>query len=158
MAAFFQHTPLDGPALSHYPPARTLSPIAVARPRIPIDASEIERLASCGLTDAQICAALSVHSETLRRRKRDSVEFAAALTRGRARGTAAVASALYDKAITGDLKAQMFFLKTRAGWTEPDSRPFAVSPFEKEDVLRDMQAKAINRQVGLYLQHHGANL
>ena len=130
----------------------------MARPRIPIDTAEVERLASCGLTDVQICAALSVHPETLRRRKRDSVEFLDALTRGRARGTAAVASALYEKAIMGDFKAQMFFLKTRAGWTEPDSRPYSVSPFDEDDVLRNLQMEIYNRQVRLYLRHHGKNL
>ena len=126
----------------------------MARPRIPIDTAEIERLASCGLTDAQICAALSVHPETLRRRKRDSAEFVDALTRGRARGTAAVASALYDKAVAGDLKAQMFFLKTRAGWTEPNARPYSVSPFNEDDVLRNLEMESFNRRVGVYLRHH----
>ena len=130
----------------------------MSRPLIPIDAAEVERLASCGLTDVQIAAALSIHPETLRRRKRDAIEFADALTRGRARGAGAVASALYEKAIAGDLKAQMFFLKTRAGWTEPNLRSSGVSPFKEDDRLQDLQMETFNRQIGVYLRHHGKNL
>lgn len=126
----------------------------MARPRIPIDAAEVERLASCGLTLVQICDALAVHPETLRRRRRDYLEFADALARGRARGTAAVASALFEKATAGDLKAQIFFLKARAGWSEPDHRASWVSPYKEEDPLQDGQLEALNQRLGLPLHQH----
>lgn len=127
----------------------------MARPRIPLDLDEIERLASCGLTDAQSCAALSIHPDTLRRRKRESDDFHAALLRGRARGHAAVASALYDKAVGGDFKSQVFYLKARAGWSEPERRMNHVSPYREEDTLGEAQMKAFNTQVSRYLRNRG---
>ncbi len=115
----------------------------MARPRAPIDVAEVERLASLGLTHAQICAALGIHPETLRRRRKDGEALDAALARGRATGTAEVASALFEKATGGDLRAQMFYLKTRAGWTEPQARPhYSSDPLENDDTTRAIDSLA----------------
>ena len=108
----------------------------MARPLAPIDVAEVERLASLGLTHAQICGALGIHTETLRRRRKDCEALDAALARGRATGTAEVAGALFKKATGGDLRAQMFYLKTRAGWSESGPRPHAVDPLKNDDSTR----------------------
>ncbi len=94
----------------------------MARPRIPIDLSEVERLAARGLSKRQICAALGISPDTLARRVTDDRTVTEALLRGRARGLADVASALFDKALAGDVAAQRFYLASRGGWELPTPR------------------------------------
>jgi hypothetical protein len=100
----------------------------MARPRIPIDVEVVERLARLGLSEVQICNALSISDDTLRRRKKDTEELREALLRGRARGVQEVADALLQQAKKGDVRAQIFFLKARGGWSEPERRPHYIDP------------------------------
>lgn len=109
----------------------------MARPLIEIDPEQVENLAYLGLNETQICAALNVSPDTFRRRKNEEPGlYEAAIGRGRARSVAAVSSALFDKALSGDVRAQIFFLKTRGGWQDPylfgpqDSPPDAGSVVE----------------------------
>lgn len=90
----------------------------MGRPKIKLDVEAVEQLAHLGLNDAQISDALGISADTLRRRKQDSEAVEAALRRGRALAVAAVANALYDNALAGNVRAQIFFLKSRGGWRE----------------------------------------
>ena len=80
----------------------------MGRKRIEFDLEEVERLASMGLSEAQIGDALRVSVSTLGRRKQDSEGFAEALRRGRARGIAEVANAFFENALGGSVPAQIF--------------------------------------------------
>lgn len=88
------------------------------KPRIEIDIARVTELASRGLSQGQIAAALGISERTLRNRKTESAEFAEAIEKGQALGIEAVANALFDNAEGGNVTAQIFFLKARAGWRE----------------------------------------
>ena len=94
----------------------------MARPRIPIDLADVERLAARGLSRRAICNAVGVSEDTLERRVRQDDAFRAALAAGRALGLSAVANALYEKALGGNVQAQMFCLRSRGGWDAPKLR------------------------------------
>jgi len=60
--------------------------------------------------------------------------FAEELGRGMAEANSNVAGALYEKAMGGDTIAQIFWMKTRAGWREKDSeKPIPGSEAQKTD-------------------------
>lgn len=88
------------------------------KPEKEIDLEEVERLASSGLTQEQIAAALGIGQTTLYKRKRESADFEDAIKRGQAKGISAVANKLYEKAMSGDVASLIFFLKARGGWKE----------------------------------------
>lgn len=94
----------------------------MARPRLTIPLDEVERLAARGLDKRQICHALGISPDTLWRREADDKRVTEALERGRARGLADVASALFERALSGDTRAQIYYLRSRGGWTEPAPR------------------------------------
>jgi len=65
-----------------------------------------------GLDHEKIASAIGVSENTLRKHYRHELDNA------RNEKNACVASSLYQKAINGDVAAQCFWLKTRAGWKE----------------------------------------
>ena len=82
-----------------------------------------EELASMGLTLEQIASCMGICYQTLNEKKKEFSEFSDALSRGRALGLARVSNALYQTAISGNVRAMIFFLKTRGGgeWQESSS-------------------------------------
>ncbi len=88
----------------------------MGRPRIEITTAmiaEAERLAARGLTKEQIAYCLGFSADTLSRREKDSAAFAEAIKKGKAKGIADVANALYESAMGGSIPGQIFFLKNR---------------------------------------------
>ena len=77
-----------------------------------------EAAAARGLTSEQIAECLGISKATLQRRNRDSEPFADAIKKGRAEGIRQVANSLFEQAISGNTAAAIFFLKTRAYWSE----------------------------------------
>ena len=124
----------------------------MARPKIAIDVAEVERLAALGLSQAKIARALGVSTDTLERRKKDLLAFRQALERGRAKGEAEAADALRALMLKGDLRAITFYLKSRAGWTEPEKHPYAVEPFNRESRELEGQMEAFNRLARTYIR------
>ncbi len=86
--------------------------------KIEIDLAKVESLAAQGLTQDQIADALGISERTLHSRKAESAEFAAAIKRGKAKGIGVISNALFQNAKSGNVAAQIFFLKARAGWTD----------------------------------------
>lgn len=84
----------------------------------PPSIEQVEALAAQGLTLEQIAAALGIHYDTLNERKKELSDFSEALKRGRAKGTAKIANALFQSAVSGNTTAQIFWLKAMAGWKE----------------------------------------
>lgn len=72
-----------------------------------------EEWASQGLTMEQISQSLGLSPGTLYRKKKEVSALEDAIQRGRAKGIAAVSSALFKKAIGGDNTAMIFYLKNR---------------------------------------------
>jgi hypothetical protein len=87
--------------------------------------SAVTMLAACGTRFQVIATHIGVDTKTLRR------HFRKELSEGRQDANALVARSLFSQAIGGNVTAQIFWLKTRAGWKEtsalemagPDGRP-----------------------------------
>lgn len=88
------------------------------KPKKKIDVRQVEELAEKGLVRREIAAALGVSERTLYDRQKESAEIAGAYERGRARGVSFVSYKLWELIEAGNLRAIMFYLKCRAGWTE----------------------------------------
>ena len=87
---------------------------------------QVKLLTAFGNTQQQVASLLKVSDRTLRK------HFRAELDNGAAEANNQIAQALFKKAKDGDTTAQIFWLKSRAGWREKrdftDAAP-AVAPF-----------------------------
>ena len=89
-----------------------------------LELEKIEDLAAKGLTLEQIAAALSIDVRTLYNHRKKFREVGEAINRGAANGIATIANKLFEAANNGNVTAQIFFLKARAGWRQrPPSLP-----------------------------------
>ena len=89
-------------------------PPAVLSPK---QVDQVEALAAV-CTKAQMAAYFGVTEKTFRTIEQRQPEVFTAYRRGRARAIADIGSALYKKALEGDIRAMQFYLKTLAGWSE----------------------------------------
>lgn len=80
--------------------------------------SKAESLAAQGLTMDQIALSLGMGRTTLYDKKAEFEDFSDAIKVGQAKGVAIVTNALFTNAKGGNLGAQCFYLKNRAGWTD----------------------------------------
>jgi transcriptional regulator with XRE-family HTH domain len=107
------------------------------------DLEKVEELASRGLTQAQIAEYFGVAGSTVCTHKKYP-EFAQALDRGRAQGISEVANALFDKAVGGDTASMIFYLRSRAGWAEPQrAKPSAAQEARKVSELPTEELNAL---------------
>lgn len=79
---------------------------------------EVEQLAAQGLSQKQIAQYFGIAEKTLIERKRDQKEFLKYLQRGQSKGIAAMTNALFKTGMAGNVAAQTFFLKNKAGWKD----------------------------------------
>lgn len=80
----------------------------------PIDPKKVESLASQGLTTKQIADCLGIGRTTFYEHQKKDPNIQDALKRGRSKGVATVANALFQAAKEGNITAQIFYLKNRA--------------------------------------------
>lgn len=127
------------------------------RPRIQIDLKKVEEFAARGLTQEQIANALGISERTLYERKKDSADFADAIKRGQSKGIAEVANVLFQKAITGETAAAIFFLKARAGWSEKQELQIegGEKPVKHEVTLDDMRELSFEELTKIALMDDG---
>ncbi|SMB88495.1 hypothetical protein SAMN05660772_02818 [Pasteurella testudinis DSM 23072] len=92
----------------------------ITKPKIEINLKQVEALAARGLTQQQIADSLGISETTLYTNKRENVDFAEAIKRGKAKGIATVTNKLFAKIEEGNLTATIFYLKTQAGWRETE--------------------------------------
>ncbi len=83
-----------------------------------LDLEKIEDLAAKGLTLEQIAAALSIDVRTLYNHRKKFRKVGEAINRGAANGIAMIANKLFEAAKNGNVTAQIFYLKGRAGWRD----------------------------------------
>jgi transcriptional regulator with XRE-family HTH domain len=105
---------------------------------------EVEGLAAQGLNQEQIAAVLGVSLSTITRRRRDTVEFHTALTRGTHKGVAFVVNKLFESIKDNNLKAITFFLIARGGgiWSQrPPSQTRMDSVQEEARLQADAQKR-----------------
>ena len=91
---------------------------------IEFDLSLVEQYASEGLTEEQIAQCFGVSRSTIARRKADDETFATAYKRGQASGLQKIANALHQNALGGNVTAQIFIMKAKAGWKETQVQQF----------------------------------
>jgi len=87
------------------------------------DLTVVEKLASRGLPRALIAHALGISPRTLRRHCMDSRPLDDAIRLGHGRGMAFIANRLFETAKGGDVRAAIYFLKTRPGWRNVVEEP-----------------------------------
>jgi len=68
-----------------------------------------------------MAAHFDVTEKTLRAIEQRQPEVFTAYRRGKARAIADVGSALFRKALEGDIRAMQFYLKTKGGWSEKNA-------------------------------------
>jgi hypothetical protein len=113
---------------------------------IEIDASKVEALAAQGLSMDQIADCVGCARTTLYNRMDEDhgtydVDIVNAIKRGRSKGIATVANALFQSAKGGNITAQIFYLKNRApgDWkdrkhnehTGQDGGPIVIDKIER---------------------------
>ena len=76
------------------------------------DAKLVEALAIAGVTQSLIAQIVKISEPTLRK------NFRKELDTSKARANAVISQALFKKAKDGNVVAQIFWLKTQAGWKE----------------------------------------
>ena len=72
----------------------------------------VTMMSSTGVPHERQAKALGVNSKTLRKYFKEELQL------GRNRAHAEIAGALYKRALDGNVPAQIFYLKTQAGWRE----------------------------------------
>lgn len=82
------------------------------------DLEKIESLAAKGLSQEQIANCVGLHPSTLCEKKNQFPELDEAIKKGKASGIAKVAEALLRNIDLGNVTAQIFYLKTQAGWKD----------------------------------------
>ena len=99
----------------------------------PKQVDQVEALAAV-CTKAQMAAYFGVTEKTFRAIEQRQPEVFTAYRRGRARAVADIGSALYQKALEGDIRAMQFYLKTQAGWN--DKSPLELSRVEESQNMQ----------------------
>ncbi|GHA66131.1 hypothetical protein GCM10009007_03230 [Formosimonas limnophila] len=125
----------------------------MARPTFaPTDAQreQVKILSACGVPQKNICQILAgknppMDEKTLRK------HFAVELDNGSALANAKVAQSLFKKATGGNVTAQIFWLKTRAGWKETQHVEHAGTIETKQSPanLSDEQLTAMLKERGI---------
>ena len=85
----------------------------MGRKRIEIDPKKVRELASRGLGPTQIAGALGVSWHAIDKNRKRSKEFNEAIENGKAEGLAEVTNSLFESANSGNVTAQIFYLKNR---------------------------------------------
>ena len=112
----------------------------------PIDSAKVEQLAAQGLTVKQIASCLNCSRTTLYERMGSKQDVADAIKRGRAKGIGTVTNSLFKSANSGNITAQIFYLKTKGkdrGYVERQE----IESNIKVDVDMDKLREAIKNGV-----------
>ena len=120
----------------------------------------VERAAGFGLPQDKICQLVvsdrtgrPIDDDTLRR------HFAFELERGMAVTQYKVASSLVDNALAGNVTAQIWYTKSRMGWSETSilkhSEETQFDRMSEEELIRSIADRA--NKLGIKIDHRGGN-
>ena len=90
----------------------------MARKKIEIDLAKVEQCAQICDNEEEIALTLGMSYRTLLRRKKDYVDFVAAIKRGKAKANVFVGGKLMEQVKAGNIAATIFWMKSRCGWKE----------------------------------------
>ena len=93
----------------------------MGRPKIEITeelCKKAEALSAQGLTMEQIASVLGMSASSLYEKQKEYLELLESIKRGKDKGIATITNALFNSAKEGNLGAQIFYLKNRAGWKD----------------------------------------
>jgi len=107
----------------------------------PASRRQVEAMAAYGIPEIDIARVVGVDPKTLRKHYRDELDM------GETKANAQVAGFLFNSARSGNVTAQIFWLKTRARWKETPTelRHFgAVGTFDADE-LSDAELERLCR-------------
>src|SRR3981189_1100194 len=84
-----------------------------AHQRDPSQRRQVEAMAAYGIPETDVAKVIGIDPKTLRKCYREELDL------GTTKANAQVASFLFTAAKSGNVTAQIFWLKTRARWKEP---------------------------------------
>ncbi len=99
-----------------------------------LDMSEVERLGGLGLTLDEVGYVLGVTTQTIHNWKKNP-KFFDALKKGRAQADSRIKQSLYQRALEGDVTAQIFWLKNRDPKNWGDKRQLDISSDDSSEVV-----------------------
>lgn len=111
---------------------------------------EVEMLAGLGLTKYLIQNYFGYSSETWIKAEKRNPLLKKAFRKGQAKTIARVSGKLYDLILAGNITAIMFYLKTRAGWSErydPEIDGNVNEPSININVTDPIEASKIYQQI-----------
>lgn len=109
-----------------------------------LDAATIQRvaeLARAGLTNGEICSIIAKEKQVDKGKLEADKASQELQAYGRAIGVAQVAAALYEAAVMGDVRAQMFYLRAKGNWRDGNKS------FEDEGMKHEDWVEQINRKL-----------
>ena len=106
---------------------------------VEIDLKKVEAFAAQGMTNEQIAHALGISRATHFKKKKEESDYLDAVKNGQAKGIATITNALFNNAKSGNLGAQCFYLKNRAGWKDKSEQDVNISTITPvlPDYLKD---------------------
>jgi hypothetical protein len=112
-----------------------------------VDLSEIEMMASVGMTTKQIADALKLPPTVFGKLVKNDPTVQEAIDRGTSRGIKMVTDSLFQNALKGNVAAQIFFLKNKGGWAdrqELDQRLQVETKMSFDDAVEALKAAGID--------------
>ena len=122
--------------------------LSIGRPAwIPTDpvCQEAHKMASNGLTVAQIADCLGISESTLYGKQNEYKEFMDAIKKGRAEGLNNVSNALFEKATQGNVTAMIYYLKVRDRENWGENQPESLREIPPMQIV--LHGAALNRHV-----------
>ena len=110
----------------------------------PAQRRQVEAMAAYGIPENDIAAVVGIDPKTLRKHYRDELDL------GETKANAQVASYLFNAAKSGNVTAQIFWLKTRARWRETPTELRHSGAIGRKELseLTDEELMAIITSVG----------
>jgi len=120
----------------------------------PASRRQVEAMAAYGIPEIDIARVVGVDPKTLRKHYRDELDM------GETKANAQVAGFLFNSARSGNVTAQIFWLKTRARWRETPLELRHSGSVARRDMseLTDEQLMAIIHSAGPLPEVHSRRL
>lgn len=112
-----------------------------------VDLTEIEMMASVGMTTKQIADGLRIPPTTFGKLVKNDPTVQEAIDRGTSRGVKMVTDSLFNMALKGNVAAAIFWLKNKGGWqdkTDIDQRLQVETKMSFDDAVEALKAAGID--------------